>query len=71
MNNKNGICVCDKCHKFILKQWTGFQLVKRRYLPGEKFDICSSDIRMRQTKMMDLCPECMREVEEMLGMGVD
>lgn len=70
MNNKNGICICDRCHKPIIKKWTGFQLVKRWYLPGEKYDICSSDIDMKQKKMMDLCPECMREIEKMLGLEV-
>ena len=56
--------ICNKCRKVIPK-WGVHQLVDRCYSPGEKNNICSSDIRVHSRKITELCPECMNKVCEM------
>ena len=56
--------ICNKCGKVIPK-WGVHQLVDRYYSPGEKNNICSSDIRVHIRKITELCPECMNKVREM------
>lgn len=55
---------CDKCGKLIPK-WDVHQLIDRCYSPGERNNICSSDIRVHSRKIVELCPECMNKVCEM------
>lgn len=54
---------CDKCGKLIPK-WDVHYLIDRCYSPGERYNICSSDIRVHTHKIMELCPECMNKVCE-------
>lgn len=55
------IHTCDKCHKPI-SLWDIQQLVMRTHTPGDKHDICSSNIDIKIKKIADLCPECMDEL---------
>lgn len=58
------IRTCDNCRR-PMKKWEGLKLVKQQRFPGEKFDKCCSDIRYTNKTIADLCPECMRELEEL------
>lgn len=63
----NNSYICDNCHKPV-DQWEVQQLIKRTYYPGPNHDKCSSDIRNTIAKIVDLCPECMAELEELYSM---
>lgn len=61
MHVSNGTFICDNCKK-VIEQWSVVQIVKRQYFPGDNFENCSSDIKARVTKMLDLCPRCAEEM---------
>lgn len=48
-----------------MTRWEGITLMKSQRHPGDNFENCSSDIRSTSSKIADLCPECMEEVEEL------
>lgn len=55
---------CDNCHRE-MRRWEVITLMKSQRHPGDNFENCSSDIRSTSSKIADLCPECMEEVEEL------
>ena len=55
---------CDNCRK-IVDNWNIYGLVKRHYEPGKNHDKCSSDIKMYQNKIVELCYDCMEELESL------
>jgi hypothetical protein len=55
---------CDNCRK-PLEKWEGITLVKRKRSPGRMYPRVSSDISMTYTKIANLCPGCMEELEEL------
>lgn len=55
--------ICNKCGKVIPK-WGVHQLIDRCYSPGKKYEMCSSDIKTHNHKIVELCPKCVNEVYE-------
>ena len=57
--------ICDICNKEV-NRWDITSVKKIQYIPGKRFEKCSSDISSRTTNLANLCPTCFGKLEKML-----
>ena len=57
--------ICDICNKEV-KRWDMTSVKKIQYIPGKRYEKCSSDITSRTTILANLCPICLGKLEKML-----